>query len=61
MNAFNVDKILAIPAGDLAEQSSDTLFKLKNAAADRLTDAKAAAAFELERGEVVLEQLELAG
>ena len=43
MNTFNVDQILAIPAGDLAEQSSDTLFTLKNDAAERLTNAKAAA------------------
>lgn len=40
MNALTLDQVLAIPAGDLAEQSSDALFKLKNDATDRLTDAK---------------------
>lgn len=43
MIALTLEQVLAIPAGDLAEQSSDALFKLKNDAADRLTDAKAAA------------------
>lgn len=43
MNALKLDQVLAIPAGDLAEQSSATLFTLKNDATDRLTDAKAAA------------------
>ncbi|MFZ4480763.1 MAG: hypothetical protein ACOYNZ_12810 [Rhodoferax sp.] len=40
MNALTLDQALAVPAGDPAEQSSDALFKLKNDAADRLTNAK---------------------
>lgn len=56
MNVLTLDQAVAIPAGDLAEQSSDTLFKLKNDAADRLNDAKAAAdhierAIDLKYGE----------
>ena len=40
MNCVTPDKILATPVGELASQSSDSLFRLKNDAADSLTVAK---------------------
>ena len=41
MSAIAPDQILTTPAGDLAEQSSESLFQLKNDAADLLAAAKA--------------------
>ena len=41
MSALLPDQVLTTPAGDLAEQSSELLFQLKNGAADLLTAAKA--------------------
>lgn len=41
MNRLPPDQILAVPAGDLAAMSSESLFQLKNDAADLLTAAKA--------------------
>lgn len=38
---FTPDQVLATPAGTLALQSAEVLFKLKNAAADLLTAGKA--------------------
>ena len=35
-------QVLATPVGDLADQSSESLFVLKNEAADRLAEAAAA-------------------
>ena len=35
------NQVLATPVGDLADQSSESLFVLKNEAADRLAEAKA--------------------
>ncbi len=41
MNLFTPDKILATPVSELADQSSDSLFRIKNDAADFLAAAKA--------------------
>lgn len=41
MNSFSPDQLLATPAGVLAEQSSESLFKIKNDANDLLATAKA--------------------
>ena len=41
MNLVTPDKILATPVSELADQSSDSLFRLKNDAADFLAAAKA--------------------
>lgn len=41
MSHLTPDLVLATPAGELAERSSDSLFKLKNDAADLLAAAKA--------------------
>ena len=41
MSSFALEQILATPAGVLAEQSSTSLFQLKNDANDLLTTAKA--------------------
>ena len=41
MNLVTPDKILATPVSELADQSSDSLFRLKNDAADFLATAKA--------------------
>lgn len=41
MSAIAPDQVLTTPAGDLAEQSSESLFQLKNDAADLLAAAKA--------------------
>ena len=41
MNHLPPDQVLATPAGKLAEQSSESLFHLKNDAADLLSAAKA--------------------
>ncbi len=41
MNPLTADQILAIPAGDLAQQSSDSLFQLKSSTAELLAAAKA--------------------
>lgn len=41
MNQLTPDQILAIPAGDLAQQSSDALFQLKSNTAELLAAAKA--------------------
>ena len=41
MSHLTLDQVLATPAGELAERSSETLFQLKNDAADLLADAKA--------------------
>ena len=41
MSHLTPDQVLATPAGDLAERSSDSLFQLKNDAADLLAAAKA--------------------
>jgi hypothetical protein len=43
MSALTPDQVLAIPAGDLAASTPETLFQLKSDAADRLTRAKAIA------------------
>ena len=40
MNPLTPDQILAIPAGDLARQSSDALFQLKSSSAELLAAAK---------------------
>lgn len=41
MNHLSLDQILATPAGELAELASESLFQIKNEAADLLTAAKA--------------------
>jgi hypothetical protein len=41
VNHLTSDQVLAIPAGDLAQHSSDSLFGLKNEAAELLAAAKA--------------------
>lgn len=41
MSHLPPDQVLAMPAGELAERSSDSLFQLKNDAADLLAAAKA--------------------
>lgn len=41
MSHFTPDQVLVTPAGELAELSSESLFKLKNDAADLLAAAKA--------------------
>ena len=41
MSHLTPDQVLATPAGELAERSSDSLFQLKNDAADLLAAAKA--------------------
>lgn len=41
MNHLTPDQVLVTPAGELAEQSSESLFQLKNDAADLLAAAKA--------------------
>ena len=41
MSHLTPDQVLVTPAGELAEQSSESLFKLKNDAADLLAAAKA--------------------
>jgi hypothetical protein len=41
MNALAPDQVLAVPAGDLAAQPSESLFQLKNDAADLLAATKA--------------------
>ncbi|WP_298219968.1 hypothetical protein [Halothiobacillus sp.] len=41
MNHYTHEQVLATPAGDLAKQSSESLFQLKNNAADLLSAAKA--------------------
>ena len=41
MSQLTPDKVLVTPAGELAEHSSESLFKLKNDAADLLAAAKA--------------------
>lgn len=41
MSHLTPDQVLAMPAGELAERSSESLFQLKNDAADLLTAAKA--------------------
>ncbi|MFH0934540.1 MAG: hypothetical protein V1879_04985 [Pseudomonadota bacterium] len=41
MNHLTPDQILATPAGDLAQQSSDSLFQLKSISAELLAAAKA--------------------
>lgn len=41
MSHLTPEQVLATPAGDLAEQSSEALFQLKNDAADLLSAAKA--------------------
>jgi hypothetical protein len=41
MSHLTSDQVLVTPAGELAEQSSESLFKLKNDAADLLAAAKA--------------------
>lgn len=41
MNNLTPDQILAIPAGDLAQQPSDALFQLKSSTAELLAAAKA--------------------
>ena len=43
MNPPTADQILAIPAGDLAQQSSDSLFQLKSSTAELLATAKSIA------------------
>jgi len=40
MSGLTPEQVLAIPAGDLANQSSEALFQLKNDAADRLSTGK---------------------
>ncbi|WP_054075409.1 hypothetical protein [Comamonas testosteroni] len=41
MSHLTPDQVLAMPAGELAERSSESLFQLKNDAADLLAAAKA--------------------
>ncbi len=41
MSHFTTDQVLATPAGELAQQSGESLFQLKNDATDLLTAAKA--------------------
>jgi hypothetical protein len=41
MNALTPDQVLAVPAGDLAAQPSESLFQLRNDAADLLAATKA--------------------
>jgi hypothetical protein len=41
MSALAPDQVLAVPAGELAEQPSEALFQLKNDAADLLAATKA--------------------
>lgn len=41
MNHLTPDQVLATPAGELAQQSGESLFQLKNDAADLLAAAKA--------------------
>jgi hypothetical protein len=41
MNHLSPDQVLATPAGELAQQSGESLFQLKNDAADLLAAAKA--------------------
>ena len=41
MNPLTPDQVIAVPAGDLAEQPSEALFQLKNDAADLLAATKA--------------------
>ena len=50
MNLVTPDKILATPVSGLADQSSDSLFRLKNDAADFLAAAKAIGKLTQSRG-----------
>jgi hypothetical protein len=41
MNKLSIEQVIAIPVGDLAGQSSESLFELKSNAAERVAKAKA--------------------